>query len=130
MDVSKFLRGEHLTAADVDDGGTLVRIENVTTATFDSTEGGKVEKVVIVTDRGSVVLNKTNLAVIADAYGRDANDWLGQPVKLTREKVNFGGKMVDAIRVKCRKAAAKETRPKPSAKVETRPAIDEIDIPF
>jgi len=129
MDVSKFLRGEHLTAADVDDGGTLVRIENVTTATFDSTEGGKVEKVVIVTDRGSVVLNKTNLAAIADAYGRDANDWLGQPVKLVREKVNFSGRMVDAIRVKCRKAV-KETRPKPAPKVETRPAIDEIDIPF
>jgi hypothetical protein len=130
MDVSKFLRGDYMTAADLDSEGTLCRIEQVSTATFDSMDGGKVEKVILITDRGSVALNKTNLATIADAYGRNANDWTGQPIKLVREKVNFSGRMVDAIRVKCRKSATKESRPAPAAKPETRPAIDDIDIPF
>jgi len=125
MDVSKFLQGDHLTAADVDPMGSLCKVEGVSTATFDSTEGGKVEKVVLVTNRGKVVLNKTNLTVIADAYGRNAQDWVGQPVKLFREKVNFAGRMVDAIRIKCAtaKVATKQVRPAPDP-------VEDIDIPF
>ena len=46
MDVSKFLRGDYMTAADLDDEGTVCRIEQVSTATFDSMDGGKVEKVI------------------------------------------------------------------------------------
>lgn len=125
MDVSRFLQGDHLTAADVDSAGTLCKVEGVSTATFDSTDGGKVEKVVLVTNKGKVVLNKTNLTVIADSYGRDAQDWIGQPVKLFREKVNFGGKMVDAIRIRCAtaKVATKQVRPAPEP-------VEDIDIPF
>jgi len=121
MDVSKFLQGDHLTAADVEPTGTMCRVEGVTTVSFDSTDGGKTEKLVLLTDKGRVVLNKTNLTVIAEAYGRNSQDWQGQPVKLFREKVNFAGRMVDAIRIKC--AQRKQTRPAPEP-------VEDIDIPF
>jgi hypothetical protein len=141
MDVSKFLKGTYLTAADIEDdgsGGMVCQITGCNTAVFDSVDGTKVEKVVLTTNRGSVALNKTNLGAIVDAYGSQADNWEGQPVKLVKERVNFGGRMVDAIRIKC-KAARKQTRPAPTQQRTTRPAQEEPltptrddydDIPF
>lgn len=129
MDVSRFLKGNYLTAADIDEDGNVTTITGVDTAVFDAVDGTKQEKVVLITEMGSVALNKTNLATIADALGKDASDWQGQLVKLVREKVNFGGKMVDAIRIRCKSKRTKETRPAQSQRTATRPAPTEPPIP-
>jgi hypothetical protein len=46
-----------------------------------------------------MVLNKTNAAMIAHTYGNETDSWLGRPVELHVEPVQFQGRVVDAIRV-------------------------------
>ena len=47
----------------------------------------------------SLILNKTNLAVIVDAYGAETDDWKGKKVILFPTKTSFGNETVDCIRV-------------------------------
>ena len=47
-----------------------------------------------------MALNKTNALVIAAAYGEETNAWKGQKITLFATRVPFGGKLVDAIRVR------------------------------
>lgn len=44
-------------------------------------------------------LNKTNASAIAGLYGGDTDDWIGEQVVLFPTRVDFQGKMVDAVRV-------------------------------
>ena len=50
-------------------------------------------------ERG-IVLNKTNSSIIADMYGEETDDWPGKRVVLYPARVEFQGKIVDAIRIK------------------------------
>ena len=50
-------------------------------------------------DKG-LVCNKTNAGRISYLYGDDTDDWIGKPIVLTSEFVEFQGKSVKAIRVK------------------------------
>ena len=50
-------------------------------------------------DRG-LVLNKTNSNIIAEMYGWETDDWVGKPITLYPARVEFQGKLVDAIRIK------------------------------
>lgn len=47
-----------------------------------------------------LVLNKTNGYVIGETYGEEMDSWNGCAVILYPTKVDFAGKLVDAIRVK------------------------------
>jgi hypothetical protein len=47
-----------------------------------------------------LILNKTICDVIADAFGRDMQKWPGHPITVFATRVEFSGKMVDAIRVR------------------------------
>jgi hypothetical protein len=49
-------------------------------------------------ERG-LVLNKTNANTIITAYGRETDDWFGQPIVLYEAQVEFSGRQVSAIRV-------------------------------
>ncbi len=46
-----------------------------------------------------LVLNKTNAYVLADAFGTETDGWVGQVAELYPTKVNFQGRLVDAIRL-------------------------------
>lgn len=48
----------------------------------------------------SLLLNKTNAGRIADAYGDYYAQWVGRPITLYTERVNYQGKMTDGIRVR------------------------------
>ena len=50
-------------------------------------------------DARGVVLNKTNASVVAHAYGDETERWSGKPVECRSEPVQFGGRIVDAIRL-------------------------------
>ncbi len=50
-------------------------------------------------DKGFVA-NKTNCGRIELAYGDDTDDWIGKPIVLGTEYVDFQGKSMEAIRVK------------------------------
>lgn len=65
-----------------------------------------------------LVLNKTNMRVIADAYGLETDEWIGQQIVLYEKMVEFEGKEVPAIRVKLpirAKPAPAAARKKPAA---------------
>lgn len=97
MQVDRYLRsGKYLKAADVLDTGTAVQVDGTEEAHFPDGD-----KLVLVTNHGRLVLNKTNLRALVDALGRDSSEWVGHNVTLHREKVNYAGRMVDGIRVRC-----------------------------
>lgn len=97
MDVSKYLKsGKYLKAADVSDTGTGAQVEGTEEANFpDGT------KVVLMTNYGKLVLNKTNLRALTDAYGRDTRAWIGHNVTMLRTQVEYAGRLVEGIRVRC-----------------------------
>jgi hypothetical protein len=61
-----------------------------------------------------IVLNKTNANSIASAYGFDTEDWTGQRIEIFPMDVEFQGKMVEAIRVKPARAAARQQYAEPA----------------
>lgn len=50
--------------------------------------------------------NATNGATIAALYGDDDGGWLGRQIALFRTKTNYGGRLIDCIRVKPEMPAA------------------------
>jgi hypothetical protein len=46
-----------------------------------------------------LVMNKTNAMMLAAVFGNETAAWRGHPIQLWREKVMFGGRMVDGIRM-------------------------------
>ena len=46
-----------------------------------------------------LVLNKTNAMTISHVYGPDTDGWINKEIFLFSTKVDFGGQMVDAIRI-------------------------------
>lgn len=46
-----------------------------------------------------LVLNKTNGAILAEAFGPHTDSWTDKAITLRTEKVSFGGRMTDGIRV-------------------------------
>lgn len=82
-------------------------------------------------DRG-LVLNVTNRLALEDYLGFETDEWADKQVVVYRDKVSFGGKMVDAIRLRePRKAKAAAVKPKPAPPQES-PAADmgDDEIPF
>lgn len=49
-----------------------------------------------------LVLNKTNGMAIASMYGDESDGWIGKEIILFPTKVDYAGKMVDAIRIQQR----------------------------
>jgi hypothetical protein len=71
-----------------------------------------------------LVLNKTNASVLSDAYGDDSDQWIGKPVIIKPARVNFQGKMVDAIRLEI------PEEPKKAQQQAEREPGDDSDMPF
>jgi hypothetical protein len=70
-----------------------------------------------------LILNRTNGQTIGLLYGDDTELWRGKPLVLFCTKVQFQGKMVDAIRVRPPKPAA---RPAPAP----APMASDDDVNF
>lgn len=80
--------------------------------------------------RKGLVLNKTNAMVIAEVYGKNTENWSGQPLELYVARVNFQGRMVDGIRVDV-PALPKTEEAKPDQKANSSLQEDLNDgLPF
>ncbi len=82
-------------------------------------------------DRG-LVLNVVNRLALEEYLGFETDDWMEKQVVLYKDKVAFGGKMVDAIRVRQPRKAAPNgpvVKPKPPLQSEN-PADPDDSIPF
>ena len=107
MKVNDLFRSKKsLAAADLGGKAVRVTIESVSSQKFD--EG---EKPILhfIGKEKTLVLNRINAYAIANAVGTDESDeWVGWSIVLYPTKVQFQGKMVDAIRVDDRPGATKK----------------------
>jgi hypothetical protein len=93
---SRFFR-----AADVPKRGITLVIENVTQEEVNG-DGETKQRKWALKFKGEdrlLVLNKTNASILAEAFGNNTDGWLNKPIALRTEKVSFGGRMTDGIRV-------------------------------
>ena len=88
---------DHLKAEDLPKGKQVkVTIENFEVVEFDDRP-----KVVLsfVNKEKTLVLNKTNATAIAGVHGDNVENWKGKDILIYPTKTDFGGKLVDCIRV-------------------------------
>lgn len=134
MKASTFTAGQYLKAADLGGRAVQARIESVTAEDFD--EGQKLCLHFQGREQGCV-LNKTNTSILIDAMGDETDAWSGQVVELYSEKVSFGGKIVDGLKVRMPVApaapleavaapAADPAQPAPQATTEEAPFNDPV----
>ncbi len=118
MKVSEIYSGNHLNAE------TLEGTPTYSIASVESVEFDDKEKLVLEFDEceQTLPLNKTNAMALVELYGDDTDDWTGKRVTLHRERVNYQGKLVNAIRLSKPKAKAGKAGKAGKAKGD--------DIPF
>lgn len=129
MHVDTLYPSKYLKAADLPEEGT--QSFKIETVKIEEIGKNKDEKPVIHFDNGrSMVCNKTNANTIAKALNsKDTDDWIGKSINLYRAEVEFGGEMVESIRVKLK--SAKLAGPLDDALSALRPASSlDDDIPF
>lgn len=113
MKVSAAFPSQYLKAADLDGKSVLLTMGRV-----DIEKIGEDQKPILFfkgMEKG-LVLNKTNSAKIAGAYGDEMDDWNGEEIVLFPAMVDFKGETVEAIR--CRPPQPKD-RPQKSDKISS-----------
>jgi len=119
MKVSEVYAGSFLKAADLQGRAVMATIDRVTLEKFDD-EGSKL----VAHFRGKnlgLVLNKTNSAIVAGAYGDDTDAWHGRPLEIFPDKTTFGGRLVDCIRVRIPQQPPQQTRQQASMQAQQPP---------
>lgn len=122
MDISKFTAGKWLKAADLQGQSVQLQINGATPQNFEGDERltinftGK--------DQG-MVLNMTNINTIAEAYGYDSDGWIGKTIEVYPTQVQFGSKMVDAVRIRIPQAPAIAAQPVATPPETTPPAAQQ-----
>lgn len=117
MDANAMLNSRFINATDLRGRAVRVTIARVEEARF---RDGTCKLVLSFENaRKQLPLNKTNLrAVIAVLGTAETDQWPGQRLTLEPRKVDFGGQLVDAVRV----AAPPEPPPPPPARKPVAPA--------
>ena len=119
-------------SSDLKGKAITVIIHRTTRETLKSPEGKVAEKTVLyfVGAKKGLPLNLTNWDSVAEICGEDSDDWLEQKVELYPTKVQMGGKMVDAIRI--RPPAQGELKRRGGPTPERPSVADEMEdeIPF
>ena len=125
MDINTAFPGNYLKAADLKGRQVPVTIERVEMEDV----GGDHKPVVYFqgAERG-LVLNKTNASIISDMYGSETNQWGNKRIVLYPARVEFQGRLVDAIRVQHPGVAQTQQAPLPQQAPEPPPF--DSNIPF
>lgn len=101
-----------LKAGDLPPGKQVrVTISEITEIMFRGDDGKdqpKIKVSFVGKDKG-LILNKTNAMSIGHVHGPDTDAWTGKEIFLYSTKVDFGGNMVDAIRINMPLQEATET---------------------
>lgn len=127
MDVlEEFFPSKHLKAADLND-----REIKVTIARVEREKLGEDMRPVIYFNgkEKGVALNKGNTTTLADAFGRNSNDWAGQEITLVSVWTEYQGKAVKGLRII---PSPRRARPDPisSGLPPKTAAMPDDDIPF
>jgi hypothetical protein len=123
-DIRKSFPSKYLKFTDCNESDLILTIARVVDEQLEA-DGQKESKPVIYFNEveQGFVCNKSNGEMIASLYGYDTDHWIGKRVAFYATKVQFGPKMVDAIRVRERvpavsapaKAGAAPARPSDTA---------------
>jgi hypothetical protein len=131
MKIGSAFPSEFLKASDLDDSPVAATIKGIKMAEV----GRDKDKKPIVYFEGKekgLVLNKTNGKTIAKiANSEETDDWTGVKIILYPTETEFGGEMVDCIRVRAPKPAGSPLRkpaPPPASEDDFHAADD--DVPF
>lgn len=137
MDVSEFLTSNSalLKKEDIGNHRPLCVISDIETTEFDG------ERKLVLRFQGKdkgMALNKTNTAILAEAYGKETNGWVGQQVEVWVDPyVTFGGRVVGGLKVTPRSPAIPQPQPAPAQPAGPPPAQpqsaqhdDSDSIPF
>lgn len=127
MNIDSAFPSTYLKASDLGDQMPVVTIDRVEVEPV----GRDKEMKPVVYFKGKekgVVLNKTNSRKIAELTGsKDTDDWTGCQIRLYATETEFGGEMVECIRVK---AAGSPKAAKPAPRPEPEHMIDDSEVPF
>ena len=129
MKVSEIYAGAHLKAIDLGGHASQVQISDVTSEVFD--EGEKLVLHFTGKDK-TLVCNKPNSAMIAASFGDETDNWKNKTIELYPDKVNFQGRIVDALRVRIPVPPATAANPvqPATAPVTTEAESFNDDIPW
>ena len=97
MNTDQIYPSKYLKAADLDEGGMTVTIDD-----FAMEEVGhppEEKAVVYFKECRPMICNKTNKNTLAALLGKETDDWIGKQVELIMMMVNFKNDVVPAIRV-------------------------------
>ena len=130
MIIDSAFPSKYLRAADIGEGQSVsvvmsdVKIESIT-------ESGNPEddKPVLYFEgkQKGLVLNKTNAATIAVAFGNETNGWTRRSIEFFGSTTPFSGRIVPCIRVRAQAQAATEPI---SVPVAPHKPLDDSQIPF
>lgn len=79
-----------------------------------------------------LTLNKTNAMVISAVHGGESDHWVGKKIYVYRARVQFGDKMVDAVRVDMPmvEASMPKAAVQSASRSHSRPPMPHDDAPF
>jgi hypothetical protein len=104
-DVSGDLTGVYLKKQDLEDGPLSQHIAAVDKVLFEAKGGKPAETKWVLTFTGEptrkLTLNKTNLSVLAKAFGKRTGPWVGQTVEIyLDESVMYAGQLTGGLRIR------------------------------
>lgn len=102
---------EHLYAYDLLGREATVQIEKCERGELVGERGKKSKKPMLkfVDKEKKLALNKTNGKAIATMYGKDTDNWIGKWITIFPTTTEFGGEVVDCIRVRPQVPEGKST---------------------
>jgi hypothetical protein len=127
MNIGDAFPSKYLKASDLQGAEPVVTIDRLEIEAV----GREKQQKAVLYFRGKekgLVLNKTNANKITDLLGTAlTEEWEGQRIRLFATETQFGGDMVDCIRVKA--VSANGAKPKPSPPPVTD-MPDDSEVPF
>jgi len=97
MKVDELYPSRFLKASDLQGKQVLAVIEGVSVEEFDD---GETKPALQLQGKKPLILNRTNAGLIAAFLGDDVDHWRGHRLVLYPAKVDFRGRLVEAIRVR------------------------------
>jgi hypothetical protein len=110
MKASQLKRKRFVQVSDLNEDGNVVTIAEVKQEKMRSRDGTVDNKGVLYFAGDSLKpfpLNNTNVDALADLFGEDVENWIGQQIKLVVREVESFGKVGPGIRIESAKPAKK-----------------------
>lgn len=100
MNINQAFPSKYISAPDLQGRHVTVVMSSVIMEEIRSDQGVQEKPVLYFQGKEKgLVLNQTNANSIADIYGPETEAWMGNSIELYPTRVQFGNRMVDAVRV-------------------------------